>query len=82
MNPDTPRACLGKDKLFDSTHPTHHAEAKALCDTCPAIDLCREELRAVIADHGYDKQKGPRGTWAGILLGSFARPGPKARAAA
>lgn len=60
--------CFQKSALFDSEAPDLHAEAKALCVTCPAIKACRENLRATIETFGYDQSTGPRGTWAGKLL--------------
>lgn len=59
--------CFEKSALFDSESLDLHAEAKALCNTCPALAACRLNLRDTIAAHGYDASVGPRGTWAGKL---------------
>lgn len=68
--------CFQKSALFDSEAPDLHAEAKALCDTCPQIAACKANLKATIEAFGYDHSTGPRGTWAGKLLA----PKQKARA--
>lgn len=66
-------ACEGQHKLFDSVHPAAHAEAKAICATCPVIAACREHRRAV-QEAAYSSY-GPRGTWAGELFGAPSSKG-------
>lgn len=53
-------------RLFASTAEGDHMEARALCDTCPALLACATALSAARADAtpGY----GPEGTWAGRLV--------------
>jgi hypothetical protein len=59
--------CAGKWHLFDSTNIHAHRVARSLCDSCPFIVACTAELEATrrAAKPGY----GPRGTWAGRLVG-------------
>ena len=64
--------CRGKGKLFESTNPADHAQAKALCDVCPAIAACREWRKATAAA-GTAAYGGPCGTWAGKLYGAGDR---------
>jgi hypothetical protein len=60
--------CRGKDKLFDSTHPSDHEAAAALCRACPAIEACTELLGLEFsATRGASTS--PEGTWAGQLIG-------------
>jgi hypothetical protein len=63
--------CIGRWWLFDSTWPADHREAKKLCDTCPALIACRALLREeqAIAKTLLLAGGGPRGTWAGRLVG-------------
>lgn len=61
--------CVGKSRLFDATDARSHAQARALCATCPAIADCRRNLietqrQQMIAG----PENGPEGTWAGVLL--------------
>jgi len=65
--------CHGQHALFDSVVWEHHLQAKALCDACPLIDACRRLLADVQASNSAGRAGGPRGTWAGQLLG--AAPG-------
>ncbi len=70
--------CTGKALLFESRRPEHHIEAAALCAKCPAIAACEQNLRNTIAAYGPPlASSGPRGTWAGKLIG----PPLRARAA-
>jgi len=61
--------CVGRSELFDSRKDADHAEAKRLCQTCPAILECAALLRAAqeAATGGFDG--GPQGTWAGRFVG-------------
>jgi hypothetical protein len=59
-------ACDGKYDLFESTSPADHEAASALClDECPLLSQCAELLQ----DTQRTWPGGPRGTWAGQLLG-------------
>jgi hypothetical protein len=60
--------------LFDSTDTKDHAEAAAICATCPMLTACRKLLDATAQEYGYDYSFGPRGTWAGKYL---APPKPR-----
>ena len=63
--------CAGQWKIFDSLDLVDHHEARQLCQTCPIVDWCREQLEAARSDaHRY--QYGPQGTWAGELVGVTA----------
>jgi hypothetical protein len=68
--------CVGMHWLFDSTYPSDHQIAKKICSTCPALTACRQALKhelaisATLAMHGG----GPRGTWAGRLVGKPEKP--------
>lgn len=56
--------CAGKAALFENTR--RHAEAKAICDTCPYIEPCAE-----LRDRNQAEARpgcGYVGTWAGQLL--------------
>lgn len=64
--------CAGMWDLFDSTDWFDHRRAKQLCDTCPMIAACRESL-AEARSTQYSAYYGPRGTWAGELLGTDER---------
>lgn len=71
--------CRGMHQLFDSTHLADHTKAAAICATCPVILACRTHLhremdiaRTLAATGG-----GPRGTWAGQLVGKPERRGWK-----
>lgn len=61
-------ACTESDpRLFDSTHPLDHLHARAICDTCPLVQPC---IRAALATAGQThvrSQRGPDGTWGGLL---------------
>jgi hypothetical protein len=59
--------CTGKWDLFDSVNIHSHRVARNLCATCPILLACAAELDATrrAAKPGY----GPRGTWAGRLVG-------------
>lgn len=59
---------------------SHHQEAAALCAACPALDACARLLHDTMLDFGYGPNRGPRGTWAGRLVGKPAATvyGPKA----
>lgn len=66
-----PPPCAGQWKLFDSTDPVDHKEAVALCNGCPIITHCAQQLaesRAESCSPAY----GPAGTWAGQLVGAPA----------
>lgn len=71
MNPDIRAACVGQSSLFDSTEPADHRVAKQIClRDCPMLNACRQELRAAQqAEAGSGASGGPRGTWAGQLMG-------------
>lgn len=59
--------CAGQWSLFDSVNIHAHRRARVLCATCPLLTACTAELEATrnAAKPGY----GPRGTWAGRLVG-------------
>jgi hypothetical protein len=59
--------CSGKWSLFDSVNLHAHRVARSLCASCPFLAPCTAELEATrnAAKPGY----GPRGTWAGRLVG-------------
>lgn len=63
--------CIGRWWLFDSTEMVDHKEAAPLCATCPALAACRELLREELTMSATMKAAGggPRGTWAGKLIG-------------
>lgn len=63
--------CAGQWELFDSTDPSDHEEAKALCGQCPMIVECGQRLDAARnrAHRGGGQTYGPVGTWAGRLMG-------------
>jgi hypothetical protein len=52
--------CTGLHYLFESTDPTDHQEAAAICATCPVIAWCRANTPPA-TDF-------PVGTWAGRLF--------------
>lgn len=62
-----PPPCTGHWDLFDSVNVHDHRFARSLCAACPLIVACTAELHATrrAAKPGY----GPRGTWAGRLVG-------------
>lgn len=62
-------ACAGKWELFDSTDFFDHRQARRICISCPLIEQCRATLRDTRA-RALDAANGPRGTWAGELVGS------------
>lgn len=68
MNAPVP-PCAGRWELFDSTDIRDHHEARALCAGCPIVLECRQRLAATIADSHLGMKYGPRGTWAGSLMG-------------
>jgi hypothetical protein len=57
--------CAGKWDLFESTAPADHEAAKSLCVKCPMSIKCVE----LLLDTQRTWPGGPRGTWAGQLLG-------------
>lgn len=59
--------CSGRSDLFDSVNIHDHRFARSLCAECPLLATCTAELEATrrAAKPGY----GPRGTWAGRLVG-------------
>lgn len=50
---DNRAACAGKHQLFESTEPHHHAQAKAICATCPVLATCRDTLAQEKAEGTY-----------------------------
>lgn len=68
MNATVP-PCVGQSELFDSTDLLDHRQARALCNNCPMLDACRTRLELTIATAHEGMKYGPRGTWAGELLG-------------
>jgi hypothetical protein len=62
-----PPPCTGQWALFDSVNIHAHRLARSLCEGCPLLLPCTAELEATrrAAKPGY----GPRGTWAGRLVG-------------
>ena len=62
--------CAGKWQLFDSTHPDDHELARQFCVACPLIGECRRQLeQARVSGRTAIRGGGPRGTWAGQLMG-------------
>lgn len=61
--------CRGMGPLFESTNLVDHYEAKLICAECPAIEACRALLEAELTGSAWSRCAGPRGTWAGELLG-------------
>jgi hypothetical protein len=59
--------CAGLWKLFDSTDPVDHIEARALCMGCPMLLECHD--RRMAAHRNQYSTYGPTGTWAGQLVG-------------
>ena len=57
--------CVGKADLFESTAPADHHTAQELCARCPMFTQCA----ALLKDTQRTFPGGPRGTWAGQLLG-------------
>lgn len=73
--------CVGLWWLFDSTEQADHRRAADLCATCPRLDACRNQLAAEL-DMSHTMRAaggGPRGTWAGELVGKPHRMLPKPR---
>lgn len=64
--------CAGQWELFDSTDELHHLKAKTLCGECPMIAECSRRLESARnrAFKGGTGNYGPRGTWAGKLIGA------------
>ena len=63
--------CAGQWELFDSTNPSDHRRAAALCATCPMLTECAARLEtARNRTHGPIIDYGPQGTWAGKLVGA------------
>ena len=66
--------CAGKWRLFDSTDPADHIEAREICAACPLIEDCRRRLeQANVSARAVARGGGPRGTWAGELVGHDSR---------
>lgn len=67
--------CAGLHWLFDSTFQQDHKQAKAMCKECPALLACRDLLKQElnIAHTIKGAGGGPRGTWAGRLVGKHER---------
>ena len=68
MNDLAGALCVGKHALFESTHPTDHQEAAALCRQCPVRLACAALLHAE-KTAGRRACTSPVGTWAGTLVG-------------
>jgi hypothetical protein len=66
--------CANNPELFESEDLAEHMEAKKVCDACPLIAACQKNLENTIRIWGYDRNCGPRGTWAGTL---YSPPPPK-----
>ena len=64
----TAAPCAGMWDLFDSTDYYDHRRARQICAECPLIDACRTNLADARAS-AFTAQHGPRGTWAGELVG-------------
>lgn len=62
------QACYGRDpQLFDSTKHTDHQLAKAICGTCPHVQACLRLALDIAGETNAHAQRGPDGTWAGLL---------------
>lgn len=59
--------CASNPRLFASTDPDAHAEAKLICARCDRIEWCKGELKKAREAAGQDLR--PEGTWAGLLIG-------------
>lgn len=83
VNVDNSAKCAGLHWLFDSTLQADHEQAAALCAQCPVIDWCRDRLRQeeTISSTMRAAGGGPRGTWAGQLVGQHERPAARRRVA-
>lgn len=68
MNNDVP-PCAGQWLLFDSVDLADHRRARAMCGVCPIRLECRKQLEEASADSHCGPKYGPRGTWAGMLVG-------------
>lgn len=64
----TDHACYGRDpQLFDSVKPADHLLARAICGTCPRVQSCLRLALSVAGETGAHAQRGPDGTWGGLL---------------
>lgn len=61
--------CAGRWELFDSIDHADHRRARALCGICPMRATCLAELEAATEASHCGIKYGPRGTWAGLLVG-------------
>lgn len=63
--------CVGHPLLWESVTIEDHRQAAELCAACPALNACRELLREELAISHTMRAAGggPRGTWAGKLIG-------------
>lgn len=62
--------CARRDPaLFDSIDLVDHFRARAICAGCPVVQACLERALAIAAEHSPKdrSQRGPDGTWAGLL---------------
>lgn len=67
--------CAGRWELFDSTNYADHLIARTYCQKCPLIEQCQERLEeaAALRLSGVT-DGGPRGTWAGQMIGAGSKP--------
>ena len=75
-----PPPCAGRSVLFDSTDLFDHLAARRTCASCPMVRACIERALAVAAEHPAGAERGPDGTWGGLLwrggsLVEFVTPG-------
>lgn len=63
-----PPPCAGQWELFDSTDYFDHRRARQLCETCPMLAACAGLLQDA-RKTALNARNGPRGTWAGQLVG-------------
>lgn len=61
-------ACQGRDpRLFDSTAPREHLQAREVCVTCPLVRDCIRQALTIAGETSTHSRRGPDGTWGGLL---------------
>lgn len=53
--------------MFDSIDPLDHMRARSICAGCPMVVACIREAIAVADRYTNADQRGPDGTWGGLL---------------
>ncbi len=54
-------------QMFDSTSPLDHQRARTICAICPHVMACLRLALDIAGETGARAQRGPDGTWAGLL---------------